>query len=72
MKLRKTAKSVASITASLHGTIADLERHADDQLKMAAAQADAAAAAEVARRGHADEHERAAAVADNIRTLLSV
>jgi hypothetical protein len=66
----KKTKSVESITAKLHATVAELEAHANDQVQKAVDQRAAAHAAHAAADGHKAEGERAAAVASNIKALL--
>lgn len=63
-------KSVETITAKLHSTVAELEAHADDQLAKAQAQLDAITAATSAHHAYKDEHKRATRVAANIKDLL--
>lgn len=70
--LNRKIKSVGTITAKLHDTLAELETHADDQLQKAAGQRDVIAAAEAAHQAHIVEHELATTVAGNIRSLLGV
>lgn len=70
MSLFDKNKSVETITAKLTSTVAELERHADDQLVKAAAQKAAAVEAEHNHRAHFAEHELAKRVATNIKALL--
>lgn len=64
-------KSVETITARLHDTVAELESHAEDQLVKAQIQQSAIAAAIAAHDGHRAEHALAKKVASNIGALLS-
>jgi hypothetical protein len=61
--------SVEAITGKLHDTVAELERHAEDQLDKAYLQKCAIAAAEAAHDAHKVEHELARTVASNIKSL---
>ena len=63
-------RTVESITAKLHGTVADLEAHANDQVQLAVDKRAQAADLHTAADYHKAEGERAAAVASNIRNLL--
>lgn len=66
----KQPKNVETITATLHATVAELEGHAENQLAHAARKAAIANAATAARDAHHVEHEKAKAVAANIKALL--
>jgi len=70
MSLFNNGKSVETITAKLSSTVAELERHAEDQLAKADLQKAVAAAAELAHGAHKAEHELAKKVAGNIKALL--
>jgi hypothetical protein len=63
-------KSVESITATLHDTVAELHAHAEDQLNQSFLQAAWAAEAQARHEAHKAEHERATTVAGNIKALL--
>ncbi|QBP29136.1 hypothetical protein SEA_AVADAKEDAVRA_51 [Mycobacterium phage AvadaKedavra] len=63
-------KSVATITAGLSDTLAELEAHAEDQLLQAAFQKQMAEQALAAADEYKAESELADKVAANIRTLL--
>ncbi|QFG10282.1 hypothetical protein J4U00_gp053 [Mycobacterium phage DyoEdafos] len=63
-------KSVASITAGLSDTLAELEAHAEDQTSQAAFQKAMADQALTAAAEHAAESELALKVAGNVRALL--
>lgn len=64
-------KSVEAITATLHDTVGELERHADEQLQHAENQKAVIAYAEAAHDAHKAEHALAKNVAANIKALLS-
>lgn len=63
-------KSVASITAKLNDTVAELEAHADDQQAQADEYRTAVAVARANEVAAVREHELAKRVAGNIRSLL--
>ncbi|QXO14288.1 hypothetical protein SEA_CHASER_49 [Mycobacterium phage Chaser] len=63
-------KSVASITAGLSDTLAELEAHAEDQTGQAAFQKVMAERALIAAEEHEAESELALKVAGNIKALL--
>lgn len=63
-------RSVASITAGLSDTLAELEAHADDQTTQAEAQRQMAEYALAAAEKHKAESELATKVAGNIKALL--
>jgi hypothetical protein len=66
----KKPKNVETITAKLHDTVAELERHAEDQLLEADYQLVRRDAANLAHEVHKAEHALAKRVAGNIKTLL--
>ncbi|UVF61227.1 hypothetical protein SEA_DUNCANSLEG_51 [Mycobacterium phage DuncansLeg] len=66
----KAPKTVASITAGLTDTLAELEAHADEQTTQAEAQRQMAEYALAAADKHAAESELAVKVAGNIKALL--
>lgn len=68
----KPPKSVASITAGLSDTLADLEAHAEDQVAKAAFQRSMAERALLAADEHQAESELATTVAGNVKALLGV
>lgn len=70
MSLFNKSKSVETILGTLTGTVAELERHADDQLVKAHAQSEAARLAQFAHDEHKAEHALAKKVAGNIKALL--
>lgn len=63
-------KSVATITASLTKTVADLEAHAADQIAKAQQKTIEAAKALKDRAEHEAEHALASKVVQNIKALL--
>ncbi|QFG14291.1 hypothetical protein PBI_TOURACH_53 [Mycobacterium phage Tourach] len=63
-------KSVASITAGLSDTLAELEAHADHQAEQVSFQNMLAEQARNAAKAHEVEHDKALKVAGNIRALL--
>jgi hypothetical protein len=63
-------KSVASITAHLHDTVAELEAHMSTQYAKAADKSAAAAKALKERVAHEEEAAAASKVAQNIKALL--
>lgn len=63
-------KSVASITAHLHETVAELEAHMGDMYAKAADKSVAAAKALKEREQHVEEAAAASKVAQNIKALL--
>ncbi|ALF00360.1 hypothetical protein SEA_ARCHIE_54 [Mycobacterium phage Archie] len=63
-------KSVASITAGLSDTLAELEAHADDQAEQVSFQNMLAAQARNAAKAHEVEHDKARKIAGNIKALL--
>lgn len=65
-------KSVASITAGLSDTLAELEAHAEDQTAQAAFQKAMAERALRTADEHKAESELATKVAGNIKALLGV
>lgn len=65
-------KSVASITAGLSDTLAELETHAEEQAARVAFQQAVAAQALAAADEHKAESNLAIKVAGNIKTLLGV
>lgn len=65
-------RTVASITAGLSDTVAELEAHAEDQEAMAAYQKAAAEQAVFAAAEHKAESKLATKVAENIKALLEV
>jgi len=64
-------KSVASITAKLHKTIAELEAHAEDQFKQAERKAADIFKLTEKQIEHSKEVDLAKKVAANIKSLLS-
>ncbi|OMC55415.1 hypothetical protein A5747_13570 [Mycobacterium sp. IS-836] len=65
-------KSVETITAKLHDTVAELERHAEEQLQQADRKLVLATAYSAQSDEHKAEHELATTVAGNIKSLLGV
>lgn len=68
--LFKGQKSVASITSSLHDTVAELEAHMEDMMGKAEQKSLAAAKALKERAEHEAEGASASKVAQNIKALL--
>lgn len=66
----ETRTTVATITANLTKTVADLEAHAADQVSKAKQKAEAAAKAIKERAEHEEEVLKASKVAQNIKALL--
>ncbi|ALY07375.1 hypothetical protein SEA_MKALIMITINIS3_55 [Mycobacterium phage MkaliMitinis3] len=65
-------KTVASITAGLSDTLAELEAHAEDQVSKAEFQKAMADQAMAAAAEHTSESERALTVAQNLKGLLGL
>lgn len=66
----ETRVSVATITANLSKTVADLEAHVVDQTAKMRAKTEAAAKALKERAEHEEEVLKASKVAQNIKALL--
>lgn len=67
-----TKPSVATITAGLRNTVADLEAHSAEQIRTMVSKTEAAAKLLKERAEHEEEHILASKTAQNIKALLSV